>query len=141
PGADAVALPSPDLARLAGVRALVVDDEEDARMLVATVLRRSGAEVRLAGSAAEALEMLHDADLDVLVSDIGMPDLDGITLIHRIRALPPPTCRIPAVAVTAYARSEDRDRAVAAGYDGFLSKPLDVDALAAIVARAVGRVE
>ncbi len=124
--------------RLVGVRVLVVDDEEDARALVDTVLGGTGAHVQLASSALEALEALHRDEYDVLISDIGMPDLDGIALIERVRALPSPLCRIPAIAVTAYARTEDRDRAVAAGYDAFLSKPIDVDELGGLVAQVIG---
>ncbi|UJR83478.1 ATP-binding protein [Sandaracinus amylolyticus] len=126
--------------RLAGVRVLVVDDEIDACVLAETVLRRAGAEVRSTSTAARALELLDEGEVDVLVSDLGMPELDGITLIERVRALPPPACRVPAVALTGYARVEDRVRAVDAGYDAFLTKPLDVDALALAVARAAGRV-
>jgi PAS domain S-box-containing protein len=127
-------------ARLAAVRVLVVDDEEDARDLAYTVLHGAGAQVRLASSAAEALDALHDEETDVVVSDIGMPGLDGITLIERVRAMPGPIHRVPAIAVTAYAHSEDRARAVGAGYDAFLTKPIDVDELTAVVARVVGRV-
>ena len=122
--------------RLAGVRVLVVDDEIDACVLAETVLRRAGAEVRSTSTAAQALELLHAGEVDVLVSDLGMPELDGITLIERVRALPPPVCRVPAVALTGYARAEDRVRAVDAGYAAFLTKPLAVDALAIAVARA-----
>ncbi|AKF04002.1 ATP-binding protein [Sandaracinus amylolyticus] len=126
--------------RLAGVRVLVVDDEIDACVLAETVLRRAGAEVRSTSTASRALDLLHEGEVDVLVSDLGMPELDGFTLIQRVRAMPSPACRVPAVALTGYARAEDRVRAVDAGYDAFLTKPLDVDALALAVARAAGRV-
>jgi len=112
------AAPALAASRLHGVRVLVVDDEEDARALAHTAL--------------------HESEFDVIVSDIGMPELDGITLIQRVRALPPPVSRIPAIAVTAYARTEDRDRAVGAGYDAFLTKPIEVDELGALVARLTG---
>lgn len=131
--------PVPATSQLRDVRVLVVDDEEDARALAETALRRTGARVLVVSSASEALEALHADEFDVIVSDIGMPDLDGITLIERVRALPSPISRIPAIAVTAYARCEDRDRAVDAGYDAFLTKPIEVDELGAIVAHVTGR--
>lgn len=131
--------PAPATSRLRGVRVLVVDDEEDARALADTALHRSGASVCVVASASEALDALHEGEFDVMVSDIGMPELDGITLIQRIRGLPPPVSRIPAIAVTAYARTEDRDRAVGAGYDAFLTKPIEVDELGALVAHLTGR--
>jgi PAS domain S-box-containing protein len=129
--------PSP---RLDGLRILVIDDEEDARMLVAAVLCEQGADVHVAGSAAEALEKLALVRPDVVVSDIGMPLMDGYSLIQKIRALPPALGgRTPAVALTAYARAEDAQRAFAAGYQMHVAKPIEPSYLATVVANLGGR--
>jgi signal transduction histidine kinase/ActR/RegA family two-component response regulator len=121
--------------RLDGVRVLVVDDEEDARALVAIVVEQRGAEVASAGSAAEALALLETFRPDVLVSDIGMPGRDGYDLIRAVRALPPERGgRTPAVALTAYARVEDRVRAIRAGYQLHVPKPVEPEELVVVVA-------
>jgi CheY-like chemotaxis protein len=120
---------------LTGFRVLVVDDEEDARDMVATVLLESGAEVQTASSAAEALQMWRRFRPDVLVSDIGMPDEDGFSFIRKVRALPKSDGgKIPSLALTAFAREEDRTRALSAGYTTHIGKPVDPDALVAAVA-------
>ncbi len=107
------------------LRVLVVDDEEDARDLVREVLSRHGADVRTAQTAADALEALQRERFDLLVADIGMPGEDGYDLIQRVRALPPDRGgEVPAVAVTAYGRPQDRLRALAAGYQQHLAKPV-----------------
>jgi CheY-like chemotaxis protein len=119
---------------LSGVRVLVVDDEADARDLVATVLMQSGAEVETAGSAAEGFELLRRSPPDVLVSDVGMPEEDGFSFIERIRALPPSEgSRVPAVALTAFARESDRARALRAGFTAHMGKPVEPSVLAAAV--------
>jgi PAS domain S-box-containing protein len=124
---------------LAGVRVLVVDDEPDARELLRRVLGEYDADVIMAGSAQEALDMLTDARPDVLVSDIGMPDMDGYDLIRRVRALGERKGgRVRAVALTAYARPEDRTRALLAGYQSHVSKPVDAAEIVAIVAMLAG---
>jgi PAS domain S-box-containing protein len=121
-----------------GLRVLVVDDEPDARELIKRVLKTCNATVLLARSAIEAMPMLENAD--VLISDIGMPEIDGYEFIRRVRALSPgPAGRIPAVALTAFARSEDRTRALMAGYQVHLSKPVSAAELIASVASATGR--
>ncbi|MBI3951308.1 MAG: response regulator, partial [Acidobacteria bacterium] len=126
---------------LEGVRVLVVDDEADARELIATVLERSGAEVTTVGSAAEALEALGQLRPDVLVADIGMPGQDGYGLISEVRALAPERGgNTPAVALTAYARLEDRVRALTAGYQIHVSKPVEPRELVTVVASLIGRV-
>ena len=113
---------------------LVVDDEPDARNLVATVLRIHGAEVTLAESAEEALELLDVALHTVLVSDIGMPVADGYSLIRRVRALDTATAkRSLRSRSTAYAREEDRRRALEAGFHAYLSKPVDPQVLVRMV--------
>jgi PAS domain S-box-containing protein len=128
------------LPRLDRVRALVVDDDDDSRRFVETVLTASGAEVRVAGSVDAALEVLDTTYVDVLVSDIGMPGSDGYDLIARLRTREREHGgRIPAVALTAYASEEDRDRALAAGFSAHVPKPVSPGALARAVADAVGR--
>jgi PAS domain S-box-containing protein len=124
------ALPS-----LSGVRVLVVDDDEDARDLLTSVLGNYGAEVKTAAGAAEALDLLATEDMDVLVSDINMPGMDGYELIRRVRAMKPEQGgRIPAVALTAYARAEDRVRALQAGYQTHVPKPVEPAELEVVVA-------
>jgi CheY-like chemotaxis protein len=131
----------PDAARLrnllAGVRVLVVDDQDDARELLATVLEDVGALVKQASSVRMALELLSGNELDVVVSDIGMPHEDGYSLIKSVRS--GSGRDLPAVAVTAFARAEDRLRALQAGFQEHVSKPIDPDALVAIVARLARR--
>jgi PAS domain S-box-containing protein len=110
---------------LAGLRVLVVDDEEDARELIREVLSRHGAEVRLATSAPKALDLLQAEPFDLLVADIGMPGEDGYSLIRRVRELPSDRGgQVAALAVTAYGRPEDRLCALAAGYQQHLAKPV-----------------
>jgi PAS domain S-box-containing protein len=126
--------------RLDGLKLLVVDDEEDARMLVADVLREQGAEVHAVGSAGEALEVFDRVRPDVLVSDIGMPLMDGYSFIRQIRSRAVEQGgRTPAVAVTAYARAEDAQRALAAGYQGHVAKPVEPAQLAIVIANLGGR--
>ena len=111
---------------LVGRRVLVVDDEADARVLVEHLLRSAGAEVRSVESAADALEALQEFRADVLLSDVAMPGANGYELIRCVRALPAEAGgRIPAIALTAFARAEDRQRAIAAGFDAHLVKPVD----------------
>ncbi len=126
--------------RLDGLRVLVVDDERDARELLAAGLGQCGAEVTTVSSAGEALEALAGAKFDALVSDIGMPGEDGYSFIGRLRALPPEAGgRTPAVALTAYARVEDRLRAMRAGFDMHVSKPVELTELVVIIANLVRR--
>jgi CheY-like chemotaxis protein len=131
-------LPSP--IRLNGVRVLVVDDEPDARDLLTAVLEQRGADVTAVASAAEALQALERSTQDVLVSDIGLPGDDGYALIRAVRARDGHGRRIPAVAVTAYARVEDRARALAAGFQVHVAKPIDPGEFAATIAE-VARTE
>jgi two-component system CheB/CheR fusion protein len=120
---------------LDGLRVLVVDNDADARDVLSTVLAQRGAEVLTAASAAEALGVLERDRLDVLVSDIGMPDEDGYALIAKVRALPPERGgQIPAAALTAYAGAEDRDHVLAAGFQRHVPKPADPVALVQVVA-------
>jgi len=120
---------------LRGVRVLVVDDEEDARDLVATVLRRAGADVVTAASAAEALPAFEREQPDVLLSDLDMPIEDGYALIRKVRALPDPRgMATPAAALTAYASREDQKRAREAGFQVHLPKPVQPRELIAVIA-------
>jgi signal transduction histidine kinase/CheY-like chemotaxis protein len=123
-----------------GLRILVVDDEEDARDLLRAVLEQCQADVRTAPSSQRALELLQQDPPDVLVSDIGMPEEDGYQLIERVRALAPEQGgRTPAVALTAYARTEDRTRALLKGFNHHVAKPVDPNELLAVIANLMGR--
>ncbi len=129
-----------ELINLAGVRVLVVDDEADARSLVKRLLEDRQASVRTAGSATEAMDLIRSERPDVLVSDIGMPEEDGYSLIRRVRALGPEHGgSIPALALTAYARSEDRLKTIMAGFQIHVAKPVDTVELLALVASLAGR--
>ena len=120
---------------LADLRVLVVDDEPDARELIAAVLKGRGAEVVAVESGADALAELERQSFHAMVSDIGMPDMDGYALIKKIRRLPAERGgRLPAVALTAYAAGEDRIRAMTAGYQTHISKPVEPAELATAVA-------
>ncbi len=126
---------------LAGLRLVVVDDEEDARLLIAEILRVHGAEVHVATGASDALRVFERVRPDVLVSDIGMPVTDGYALIGHIRARSPEQGgRTPAVALTAYARAEDAQRAFAAGYQRHVAKPVEPTQLVVLIANLAGRV-
>jgi PAS domain S-box-containing protein len=123
---------------LQGKKVLVVDDDEDARNLVATVLTSCGCEVSTASSVGEAMVRFDDMKPDVVVSDIGMPNEDGFELIKRIRARPAERGgRVPAAALTAYARAEDRKKVLAAGFVTHVVKPVDPSELVAVIASLV----
>jgi signal transduction histidine kinase/ActR/RegA family two-component response regulator len=120
---------------LVGARVLVVDDEKDTRQMVAFVLEQSDARVTTAASAEEAVALLERETFDALVSDVGMPGEDGLSMIARVRRLPAERGgHIPAAALTAYARSEDRAQAIRAGFDTHLTKPVEPSELALVVA-------
>jgi signal transduction histidine kinase/ActR/RegA family two-component response regulator len=125
--------------QLAGIKILVVDDETDAREMLSTALSGYGAEMQTVSTARAALKVLPLYQPRILISDIGMPEEDGYVLIRQVRALAPPYGKVPAIALTAYARPEDRMRALAAGYDEHVAKPAQPDALASLVARMIGR--
>jgi CheY-like chemotaxis protein len=125
---------------LSGVRVLVVDDEHDTREILSVMLTRYGAEIRTAGSAAEAMTVFSQWLPDVLVSDIGMPEEDGYALIQKIRALPQENGGdVPAIALTAFASAQDKKNSLAAGFQRHLSKPIEPVALAKNVALILGR--
>ncbi len=132
--------PAFSMGNLAGVRVLLVDDEPEARDVISEVLRSSGAEVCAVGSAAEALESVVRFCPDAVVSDIGMPLVDGYSLARKLRALTDGEGGgVPAIALTAYARDVDRREAKRAGYQRHLAKPVSPAALIQVVAEVVGR--
>lgn len=125
---------------ISDLRVLVVDDEADARSLIKRMLAQHGVEVHLAPSADEALALLPTVRPDVIVSDVAMPGTDGYQFMRKVRALSDAEGgRTPALAVTAFARSEDRMKALLAGYQAHLAKPIDANELAAAVATLAGR--
>ena len=125
---------------LDGLRVLVVDDDADACELLTFILEQHGAEVEVAASAAEALEALARVEPHILVSDLGMPKEDGYSLIRKVRALPSEQGgRIPAIALTAYAKEEDRRRALLSGFQTHIPKPVEPEELVVVVANLTGR--
>ena len=126
---------APEGTACAGLDVLVVDDDNDARELVQTILVEAGASVRTAASVEDASAMLHARAPDVLVTDLGMPGKDGFELLRRVRALSAEGRSIPTIALTAYARAEDRAKSEDAGFHHHLTKPYDPAALIGIVAR------
>jgi signal transduction histidine kinase len=125
--------------RLDGVRLLVVDDDDDSRDLITCILEEWGASVTGASSAGEAMRLLQQSRPDVLVSDIGMPDVDGYALMRQVRGMPAERGGgVPAIALTAYASESDGARVRAAGFQAHVTKPIDPDALTAAVAGLVG---
>ncbi len=138
--ADAPDTAAASRAALEGVRVLVIDDEQDARQVISAVLTHSGAEVHACDSASDAMKELEGWTPDVIMSDISMPGEDGYDLIRRVRSLPDKRGRsIPAAALTAYARDEDRERALAAGFQKHIAKPVRSVELVGVVA-ALARV-
>jgi PAS domain S-box-containing protein len=127
---------------LQGISVLVVDDESDARDLIRKVLDDCSATVMVANSGAEALQLVEQSRPDVIVSDIGMPNMDGYELMRRIRELAPEAGgTTPAAALTAFARSEDRRRALIAGYQSHVAKPVEPAELVTVVASLAGRMK
>jgi CheY-like chemotaxis protein len=126
--------------RLDGLHVLLVEDDDDTRKLLGTMLKRYGARVTSTKSAKEALSVFEDDLPDVLVSDIGMPDEDGYEFIRKLRSAPPEKGGlIPAIALTGYAGRKDRERALAAGYHQHLAKPIEQSDMIAAIAALVGR--
>lgn len=124
-----------ELPRLDGMRVLVVDDEPDGRILIARILEGQGVTCVCAAGAVEALELLTKERFDLLISDIGMPDMNGFELIREVRQLDGSrTGPLPAIALTAYARAEDRQRALLAGFHMHLAKPIEARELIASIA-------
>ena len=134
PAIDRPADRSTRRARLDGIHVLAVDDEPEALELVRTVLEAAGARVTAVDSADAALDQLDCGGVDVLIADVGMPQVDGLQLIRRVRQLPGAARSTPAAAVTAYARSDDRILTIASGFQMHLAKPIDPHDLVAAVA-------
>jgi len=123
---------------LGGVKVLVVDDEADARDLLDFILQKAGATVELAASTVEALELLRIRRPDILVADIGMPGEDGYELIRKVRRFSQPeVALLPAMALTAYARAEERAQAFSAGFQSHITKPVEPAELIATIARVL----
>jgi CheY-like chemotaxis protein len=133
-------VPPSIFADLSGIKVLVVDDDSDARTLIERVLEDCGADVTTADGAAEGLRLFQQNKPDLVVCDIGMPHVDGYELLRRIRSLADGDgTKTPAIALTAFARSEDRTRALRAGFRVHVSKPVEPSELIATVASVVGR--
>jgi len=131
---DETARESDTAMALAGLRILVVDDDSDSREVLAAILALRGAEARSAARASEALEIWTEWKPDVLLSDIGMPDQDGYDLIRQVRMQEAAGQHVPAIALTGYAAAEDGERALSAGYELHLAKPVDPNQLVMIIA-------
>jgi signal transduction histidine kinase/ActR/RegA family two-component response regulator len=126
--------------RLDGVHVLLVEDDDDSRKLLGTMLKRYGARVTAAKSAEQALDVFERDLPDVMVSDIGMPDQDGYELVRKLRAMPPEKGgRTPAIALTGYASRKDRVRALNSGYQQHMAKPIEQGDMIAAIAALVGR--
>ncbi|MGH9881549.1 MAG: response regulator, partial [Pyrinomonadaceae bacterium] len=125
---------------LKGLRILVVDDESDSRELVTAILTRFGSDVKCTECAEEAIQAFKEWEPDVLVSDIGMPQEDGYSLIKKLRKLRTKRAKqLPAIALTAYATDEDRTRVLSAGFQMHVAKPIEAQVLVMSIAAAVGR--
>ncbi len=126
---------SSDLSNLQGTRILVVDDDQDSQELLAFMLEQEGAEIQTASSAIEALNLITQWQPDVLLSDIGMPQMDGYTFIRQIRNLPKEQGgEVPAIALTAYAAEADKETALSSGFQQHIAKPVDpVECIGAII--------
>ena len=125
--------------QLSGLQVLVVDDDYDARKMMRKILSNHGASVLEAASASEALQIVQSYRVALIVSDIGMPDVDGYELIRLIRSLPDRAlASIPAIALTAYARDEERHAALAAGFFDHVIKPVDAKYLVKCAVKAIG---
>jgi CheY-like chemotaxis protein len=124
---------------LTGLRAVVVEDHADSREFVRTVLQHSGAEVQDVGSAGEALALLTASGADIVISDLGMPEVDGYAFLRSLRQIEGPGRDVPVIALSAFAGAEDRERALAAGFRAYAAKPIDPRQLVHVVAQAVGR--
>jgi CheY-like chemotaxis protein len=127
---------------LSGMTALLVDDEASARDLMCEVLQSHGAIVHAGATAPESLKLWAEAKPSIVLLDVGMPDVDGYTLLERLRSEPFEAGRyVPAIAVTGYAQESDRRRALAAGFDAHVTKPFDIESLVTLVARLAGPAE
>jgi CheY-like chemotaxis protein/anti-sigma regulatory factor (Ser/Thr protein kinase) len=135
PSVAAAATATTDVPRLDGLRILIVDDNRESREVMLETLRGYGASLRAATSASSAVDVLSEFTPDLVLTDIAIPDRDGYAVLNEVRALETRLGRhVPVAAVTAHAHTEDRERAMAAGFDEYLAKPIDPEALALTVA-------
>jgi CheY-like chemotaxis protein len=119
-----------DVLALQGIQVLVVDDDADNLELITFILEQSGAVVTSVSSAEEALQLFYQTQPNILIADLGMPRMDGYTLIRQVRALPPEQGgQVPAIALTAYAAEIDRQKALEAGFQLHIPKPLEPETL------------
>jgi CheY-like chemotaxis protein len=137
-GQNQPTLPDTNALSLLGVKILVVDDDADSRDFVTFVLEQDGADVMGVASALEALQAVAEAKPDVLVSDIGMPNMDGYTLMRQLRTWTPEQGgQIPAIALTAFASKSDQQQAITVGFQMHLPKPLNAEALVQAIVRLI----
>lgn len=126
---------------LAGLHMLVVEDEMDAREMVSLLLRDAGATVTGVGSAAEALKFIETQTANMVISDLGLPEIDGLRFMQTLRAKEAPGARMPAIALTAYTRAQDRASILNAGYDAHVPKPVNASELLAVIQSLIHRVQ
>jgi len=124
---------------LIGLRILAVDDEPDALGVVSSILGSAGAKVKSATSVSQAVDLINQWRPDVLISDIGMPDEDGYELIRQVRAQPDKQKNIPAIALTAFARTQDRLKVLSGGYQMHVPKPIEPRELITVVASVTNK--
>jgi PAS domain S-box-containing protein len=122
---------------LSGSRILIVEDDIDTQDMLVRALKLYGASPTVAGSARQAFRLLDEQPCDLIISDIGMPEVDGYAFIRKVRAGRSAACRLPAIALTAYAGKEDRDQAIAAGFDAHVSKPVGIPELVQVIGKAI----
>jgi PAS domain S-box-containing protein len=133
--ASVSASPESELPSLLGIRVLVIDDQEITRELIGTIFRRAGAEVNVAGSVREGLNQFAATTPGVVVCDLAMPEEDGYAFVRAVRSSPTVSKSTPVIALTAFGRPEDRQQALAAGFDAYVKKPVDPEELASTVLR------
>jgi len=123
---------------LNGCRILIVEDEADMREMLAHALKQRGATPLQANSAKQALRILQKEKLDLIISDIGMPEVDGYTFMRKVRSLKSTVSKIPAIALTAYAGEEDRKLSTEAGFNSHIPKPITLTELIAVISKLIG---
>ncbi|NMG18210.1 response regulator [Brasilonema bromeliae] len=126
-----------DFQSLGGLRILVVDDDADTCILITFILESYGVQVMTAASALDALEVIGQFEPNLLISDIAMPEVDGYSLMRKVRTLSPPLGGIPAIAVTAMDTQEGRDLALISGFQAYLAKPIEPDDLVIEIAKLI----
>ena len=137
PGASSASAPHAGAKPLAGRSLLVLEDDEDSRQVFEMVLRREGAQVQAVGSVAEAMHVLENWVPDAIISDIGLPNQDGYEFIRRVRELHGHLKSVPVIAMTAFARDQDRAQTLASGFDQHLAKPVEPEELVRTIVRLV----